>query len=231
MKVPLGKKDKIFWGCGVIVCKTQRGSVFLGKQTRNHESYLRFCVGDLRFLRKLLCHSLLSGVDWKHKKADPVLFPKSHDLFWPRHSRNTLSISLNNATRRQSAFDMGHEAISKTPLSSRPCLGAPQWPNRSQGPAPTVITPATREEGFPSALKTISSHSETQSMGLFHSCSWARPLYCPVATVQAQTQCYKEGFSRKLVCRRSLSLVGAIGMACLEPKCRGFISQLWIWLI
>lgn len=85
------------------------------------------------------------------------------------------------------AIQIGHEAISKTPLSSRPCLGATQWPNRSQGPAPTIIMPAAREEGFPSTLETISSHSEAQSMGLFHSWSWARPLYCPVATVLAQT--------------------------------------------
>lgn len=80
---------------GPLFAKTREGLFSLGKEALNHESLFRSWVGDIGFLQKLVCHSSLSYVDWS-TKPDPVLFSKSHGPFCPRHSRNTLSISLNN---------------------------------------------------------------------------------------------------------------------------------------
>lgn len=81
---------------------TREGLFSLGNGALSHESFFRFCVGDLGFLRKLLAVTHYWLVWSEAQKPDPVLFPKSHEPFCSRHSRNTLSVSLNNVTKRQS---------------------------------------------------------------------------------------------------------------------------------
>lgn len=96
------ERENILRLWGHCLQNTREGLFSLGNGALSHESFFRFCVGDLGFLQKLSAVTHYWLVWTEAQKPDPVLFPKSHEPFCPRHSRNTLSISLNNVTKRQS---------------------------------------------------------------------------------------------------------------------------------
>lgn len=87
---------------GPLFAKHKRGSVFLGKWSTKSWVIPYVLCGQLGVPVKTFVSlaSVLCGL--KHKSLTHFCSQKSHEPFCPRHSRDTLSICLNNVTKRQS---------------------------------------------------------------------------------------------------------------------------------